>query len=471
MLAMETLLDTLRCGWVSTLVADNEEEEKNKDDKTWHQHVFAALKKWSEKANDGEKLVRHILVKVMAAPEDSSSFGFLRSIGDFLVRHRSVVIAFMAQRIDSQGQRRKDDDLFDRLRPELILKVMPDEMFCDDTEKIIWNLIYDRATCDVEFDPVRRLAAELLGRFPSCSSKMSTLISRDLSDGIRAVRVQLYAFCNACIIGEKRMMVKRDVVVSMYVVMCDVINTHSHTHTHTHTRYDSVLEILKLALCKHDDEYRKLQRGCIDTLACCVRIHFLYHTNEKHERTMKIEEISEVEEEDDDDNEISLLNHSLQLLLKSDEYNTPFRICVANAILTIQKMLLDSSKKKELERLARSCVVDIPRDIAEQNASLFGALLRLNFFACYHSKSAARMNATRLLIVSTISIQASSAPQVRLEGLKLLGVLLSSLESMPSDLPDGLLGKMTATLRSLANMDPDRTCRKLAENLVGLLRC
>ena len=177
------------------------------------------------------------------------------------------------------------------------------------------------------------------------------------------------------------------------------------------------------------------------------------------------------EEEDDDDNEISLLNHSLQLLLKSDEYNTPFRICVANAILTIQKMLLDSSKKKELERLARSCVVDIPRDIAEQNASLFGALLRLNFFACYHSKSAARMNATRLLIVSTISIQASSAPQVRLEGLKLLGVLLSSLESMPSDLPDGLLGKMTATLRSLANMDPDRTCRKLAENLVGLLRC
>ena len=236
MLAMETLLDTLRCGWISTLVVDNEEEEeeKDKDDKTWHQHVFAALKKWSEKANFcDDKFVRHILVKVMAAPEDSSSFGLLRSIGDFLVRHRSIVIAFMAQRIDSQGQRRKDDDLFDRLRPELILKVMPDEMFCDDTEKIIWNLIYDRATCDVEFDPVRRLAAELLGRFPSCSSKMSTLISRDLSDGIRAVRVQLYAFCNACIIGEKRMMVKRDVVVSMYVCVMSSILTDTHTHTHT----------------------------------------------------------------------------------------------------------------------------------------------------------------------------------------------------------------------------------------------
>ena len=304
---------------------------------------------------------------------------------------------------------------------------------------------------------VRRLAAELLSRFPSCSSKMSKMISTTLSDGIRAVRVQLYAFCNVCMIGEKRI-VERDVAVSMY---------------------DSVLEILKLALSKHDDEYRKLQRGCIDTLACCIRIYFLYHNDDDNDSvvTMKIEEISEEEEEEEDNDDkkndekgISLLNRSLQLLVKSETVDTPFRICVANAILTLQKMLSDSSKTKELERLARSCVVDIPRDIAEQNASLFGALLRLNFFACYHSKSAVRKNATRLLIVSTISIQASSAPQVRLEGLKLLGVLLSSLENMPSDLPDGLLGKMIASLRSVANMDPDQTCRKLAENLVGLIR-
>ena len=162
-LAMETLLDTLRCGWSSTLVAaaadEKMEGENNGNDNTWHQHVFNVLKKWSLEANDCEKLVRHILVKVMAAPEDSSSFGFLRSIGHFLVKHHSIVMMFMAQRMEAQGRRRKDDDLFDRLRPELILKVMPDEMFCDDSEKLIWNLIYDRAVCDVEFDAVRSVRA------------------------------------------------------------------------------------------------------------------------------------------------------------------------------------------------------------------------------------------------------------------------------------------------------------------------
>jgi len=242
------------------------------------------------------------------------------------------------------------------------------------------------------------------------------------------------------------------------------------THTQILHRYDSVLDILKNALSKHDDDYRKLQRGCIDTIACCLRVYFLYH-HHHHENDvvgsgLKIEEVLEVEDEKE---ETSILSRSMELLLKSKMYSTPFRICVANAILTLQKMLSDSSKTNELERLARSCVVDIPQSVAEQNASLFGALLRLNFFACYHSKSAAKANATRLLVVSTISIQASSAPQVRLEGLKLLGVILSSLEAMPTDLPDGILGKMVASIRSVANMDPNRTCRELAEKLVGLI--
>ena len=69
---------------------------------------------------------------------------------------------------------------------------------------------------DENLKQVRRLAAELLSLFPSCSSKMSKMISTTLSDGIRAVRVQLYAFCNVCMIGEKRI-VERDVAVSMYV--------------------------------------------------------------------------------------------------------------------------------------------------------------------------------------------------------------------------------------------------------------
>ena len=136
-------------------------------------------------------------------------------------------------------------------------------------------------------------------------------------------------------------------------------------------------------------------------------------------------------------------------------------------------MLSDLRKVNELQRLARSCIVQIPKFVAQQNASLFGALLRLNFFACYHSKSVARKNLNSLLITSTIAIQSSSAPQVRLEGLKLLGVVLSSLEGEEQHrldmLPDGFLGKMIASIKAVSNMDSDRTCRELAGKLVVFL--
>ena len=246
MLAMETLLDTLRCGWTSTIVDGDDVviSKQNKNDKTWHDRTLAALKKWSFTARD-EKLVRHILVKVMGAPEDSSSFGFLRSIGSFLSEHRKIVMTFILERMTLQGKRRDDDDLFDRLRPELILKVIPDDMFLEDENDFMWNLIYNRAVCDVEFDSVRRLAAELLGRFPTCSVKLRKMIRTDLSEGIRTVRVQLYAFCNACMIREKK--IQRDVVVLMYVYKIGVLflcycsmNTIWFEHTHTHTNITQV---------------------------------------------------------------------------------------------------------------------------------------------------------------------------------------------------------------------------------------
>eukprot|EP00940_MAST-03C_sp_MAST-3C-sp2_P003477 g3477.t1 len=474
--ALTALLDTMRHGWGgrSPDVAMNSE---------WHKHALRSVASWASKFDTFEreetarKISDVVILKALASPSDATVFAFIRALHPLFEteRTRSAVLLLLdrmrAQSTLDDVRGGSDDEmlrclLFARLNAVLILKSLPQAVF-DDVKisaPALCVRLLERANSNAEFDDVRRQAAEVLSRIApqvllsQIVDGMRRFSKSYVENGdvsaIRACRALVFAFCNCAIMR--------------------VVGTGSTLSTspkwwrpHIDTIFDALVALLKLSLqsirtdeTDAEDRY-KLQRGCIDAIASAI---------------LADEVLTERRRRNDGDTVVSRC-----LALAADTSSSAaIRVCATNAIMTVHKIMQSQSlDRAHFPSIARDVLrsVLVSRSSKNQSkkdddATLRAASLRLLFVMCYHCKDAATEHADRVFARSLSAVRdPAPASTVRIEGLKLLGALMGSVEGLfrPEVLPIGSFAQATATLQGISNMDADPQARKLASDILRLL--
>ncbi|MCE2054937.1 hypothetical protein HAX54_041674 [Datura stramonium] len=191
------LLDCLSKPSQNTDISDTADGVEGK--KTDIDRVLKLLPEWSKMVEDWKVMIGPLIDKLFAEPSNAVIVRFLSSISE----HLASAADFVFQRIISYSQREKDPDkgvypnydaaegqldLFNRLCPLLIVRLLPLQVFNDLNSYVLYDelptklathdneclgtqstecvagLLINRALSKFEFEDVRRLAAELCGR-------------------------------------------------------------------------------------------------------------------------------------------------------------------------------------------------------------------------------------------------------------------------------------------------------------------
>jgi len=336
--------------------------------------------------------------------------------------------------------------IFERLRPILVLKVLPLEAFQSADMKPVLieltQLLLIRIFQVYEFEEVRKLSAEIVARLPplmylaQVSSKLVDFLNER---NYVLAKVLLFALCNVALIHERKQSVEFYAIQLLPHLFAQLQMNPSNSQ-----------------------ELQKFQRGTIDFLAILMKLSII-HSSATTDTTTALPSLASSLVLDPSLS-ISSLDELLPLILRlirsvDLSWSLSFQICLVNVLITLPKMLPANLLGKLVDLSSNDLAATWKNKT--KDPIIRAAVVQVLFGVVYHMKTEAQKYSADLLQLATEAI-GDSHSEIRLNGLKLLGALMSAVEDLFVNSPSILMRVQTA-LQSIANIDSSTEARTLAE--------
>ncbi|GLT96071.1 hypothetical protein SLE2022_137200 [Rubroshorea leprosula] len=464
--------------------------------------VLKMIQDWSESVQDWKTLIGPLIDKMFAEPSNATIVRFLSHINEHLAENADEVLYRVL--LQMKGQKEIDassfsrwetrtcigDDflrmqqyLFERLCPLLIIRLLPLRVFNNLNSSVVYgrllhpgvtqeykdsNIIYDesivalilnRAFSKVEFEDVRKLAAELCGRIhphvllPIICSQLGHATG---SQDILKIKACLFSVCTSLVARG------RDSLI--HPVMLEI---------------QGALEMILLWPSSDGDEVSKAQHGCIDCLALMICAE-MQAPQSFSDCILKRDNIVSKSGDDASRNlvhryVINKLIHDKGEVIPSskssreiceigDTIFLSFRLCMANVLISACQKISDSGKKsfaqKVLPHLIRSVEVITCPEIR-------AACIQIMFSAVYHLKSAILPRSSDLLKIS-LKFLGNGSEKERMAGAKLMASLLASEDAILESISGELL-EAQSILSNISSTDPSLDLRQVCNKLLACI--
>ncbi|KAG5555648.1 hypothetical protein RHGRI_006336 [Rhododendron griersonianum] len=436
-------------------------------------------------------LVEPLIDKLFAEPSNAIIVKFLSYISEQLADAADVVFHRILLRTRQPDEWKSHDSeidnhvklahsLFDRLCPLLIIRLLPLRVFNNLNSSLMYGVLRDKGYFDIndpecvagillnrafnnlEFDDVRKLAAELSGRIHP--QVLFPIIASQLEDAandreILKIKACLFALCTSFVIRG------RDSIV--HPAMLEIRNT---------------IETILLWPSLDGDEVSKAQHGCIDCLALmiCTELQdpelFRDLTTKKsslvrtpswsRDAAMRNSVLScVINQLTNDKIQVSSAKRGNEGCSYESSMSLSFRMCMANVLISACQKMPNSGKKpfarKVLPHLIQSAEMIMESEIR-------AAFVQVFFSAVYHLKSAVLPYASDLLKVSLKSLTDGSDKE-KVAGAKLMASLMASEAAILESIAGGLLDARTILSSILSSLDTSPEVRQVCNQLLACL--
>ncbi|XP_030518684.2 uncharacterized protein LOC115732156 [Rhodamnia argentea] len=452
--------------------------------------VLRLTPEWSDSVEDWKTLVGSLIDKMFSEPSNAVLVRFLSYISEHLADAKDMVLHHIL--LCMQGQKEVDKSLlalrdtsnsasydaermqkslFERLSPLLILRILPLRVFDDLNSSILYGqllnqdsvhanagagiiddgcvaaLLLKRAFSNIEFEDVRKLAAELCGRlYPLV---LLPIIRFHLEDAachqdILKIKACLFSVCTSLVVRG------RD--PSFDPVMLEIIKF--------------LEEVLRWPSLDGDD-VSKAQHGCIDCLALmiCGELQSPESFSDFDLRKItfsrgKGKTVS-----------CSVLSHVICQLIANEVESTsgfsneppvlPFRLCMANVLISVCQKTAEGGKKSFSQKAIPVLIHSIE---AIRDAEIRAACIQVLFSAVYHLKSAVLPYSSDLLKLSLKYLEEGTEKE-RMAAAKLVASLMASEDAILVSISGGLV-EARSVLLTLSRSDPSKVVRETCKKLV-----
>ncbi|XP_020879754.1 uncharacterized protein LOC9314231 isoform X1 [Arabidopsis lyrata subsp. lyrata] len=459
--------------------------------------VLKMIPEWAKSVQNWDSLIGPLLDKMFLEPSNAIIVRFLSCISEYLADTSDLVLPHVLSHMkklnkvdesfisrsdtkSSVDKAKSEKSLFDHLCPLLILRLLPQRVFDDIDSSTIYGkflsgdsvndyqdikfedcqciaaFILERAFSKFEFEEVRKLSAELCGRlhpqvlFPTVLLQLEK--ATELQDSLK-IKACLFSICTSLVVR----------------------GWESFSHSVT-PKIRKVLENI-LLWPSVEDEISKVQHGCIDCLALmiCAELQDL-----KSLKTSGGEQMRTTEEDASgvDASGNSVLDYTIHCLVE-DRSNCssipklstgenplpiPFRLCMANVIISACQKIPESTKKtfarKALPPLVHSLkVISVPEVRA--------ACIQVLFSAMYYLKSTLLPVSSDLLKLSLRFLEQGSEKE-KLAGAKLMASLMASEDMILENISEGLL-EARSVLSKASLSDPSQDVREVCAKLLACI--
>lgn len=458
--------------------------------------VLKLIPEWARSVQNWNSLIGPLLDKMFLEPSNAIMVRFLSCISESLADTSDLVLPHVLSHMKKQNKvdasfisrsdtkssvdkTKSEKSLFDHLCPLLILRLLPQRVFDDIDSSTIYGkflsgdsvndyqdikfedcqciatFILERAFSKFEFEEVRKLSAELCGRlhpqvlFPTVLLQLEK--ATEIQDSLK-IKACLFSICTSLMVRGWESL--------------------SHRVT---PKIRKVLENI-LLWPSVEDEISKVQHGCIDCLALmiCAELQHL-----KSSKTSGGEKIRSTGKDtsgysvldytihcliEDRSNCSSIPKLSTDILTCENPLPIPFRLCMANVIISACQKNPESSKKtfarKALPPLIHSLkVISVPEVRA--------ACIQVLFSATYHLKSTLLPVSSDLLKLSLRFLEQGSEKE-KLAGAKLMASLMASEDVILENISEGLL-EARSVLSKASLSDPSRDVREVCAKLLACI--
>ncbi|EFH52684.1 binding protein [Arabidopsis lyrata subsp. lyrata] len=454
--------------------------------------VLKMIPEWAKSVQNWDSLIGPLLDKMFLEPSNAIIVRFLSCISEYLADTSDLVLPHVLSHMkklnkvdesfisrsdtkSSVDKAKSEKSLFDHLCPLLILRLLPQRVFDDIDSSTIYGkflsgdsvndyqdikfedcqciaaFILERAFSKFEFEEVRKLSAELCGRlhpqvlFPTVLLQLEK--ATELQDSLK-IKACLFSICTSLVVR----------------------GWESFSHSVT-PKIRKVLENI-LLWPSVEDEISKVQHGCIDCLALmiCAELQDL-----KSLKTSGGEQMRTTEEDASGNSVLDYTIHCLvedrsncssipKLSTGENPLPIPFRLCMANVIISACQKIPESTKKtfarKALPPLVHSLkVISVPEVRA--------ACIQVLFSAMYYLKSTLLPVSSDLLKLSLRFLEQGSEKE-KLAGAKLMASLMASEDMILENISEGLL-EARSVLSKASLSDPSQDVREVCAKLLACI--
>eukprot|EP00249_Psilotum_nudum_P023153 c28762_g1_i1 orf=79-3576(+) len=463
-------------------------------------HIMRLIPAWASKVEDWEHVIEILLNRMFADPSNAVMPRFLSEISAHLSKRAQIVFCYLHAYMAKQQwltdesltlkeetwkpSRRLDNMLFERLSPLLVLKVLPLSAFSDAScrdlygglatmmndyscsgnilsaaldDKCITTLLLDRACGLMEFEDVRKLSAELMGRL--LPSVMLPIITMQLEGAVKKrdtlrLKACLFAICTSLWLWRAE---------SLY-------------HSAMACVQSLLIQILLWPCSAADEETAKAQHGCIDCFAMMICVEISSSTTGNSQMGKKSGPIIlfVIRCVTGQQSDLQLNGEKGENLL--DEMfrdgaghvrgtHESFRLCMANVLISVNQKI----STRERPSYASQTIPPIIKFIQGSTESkMKAACLQVLFTGVYHFKDAVCPFAVDLLNLSVTILRSKESSEERIAAARLFASLLACEEATLSELTPYLLDAKIV-LASVSTMDASPELRTLCEQLLNCL--
>ncbi|XP_070052827.1 uncharacterized protein [Nicotiana tomentosiformis] len=455
--------------------------------------VLKLLPEWSKIVEDWKVMIGPLIDKLFAEPSNAVIVRFL----SFISEHLASAADFVFQQIISYTRRQKDLDegahpnydaaerqldLFNRLCPLLIVRLLPLRVFDDlnsyafydelptklathddeclgtQSTECVAGLLINRALSNSEFEDVRRLAAELCGRIhPKVLIPIMSYQLKNASNSKDLLKIKacLFSTCTSLLVRGTDAYAHPDVL-----------------------QIRKAIETVLLWPSVDGDDISKAQHGCIDCLALmlCTELQATKAVKNSTSSEASFEQnIVSLGDSVAKGSVCSYVIHHLVcdedtiISLKLDRDEVPkahisFRLCMANVLISACQKVPRASKKPFVSKILPRILHSI-KEIADSEVR--SACIQVFFSMVYHLKSLVLPYSSDLLKASIKSLREGSEKE-RIAGAKLLASLMASEEAVLQNISGGLL-EARALLQDICSSEPSLDVRKMCQRLLVCL--
>ncbi|KAJ7535726.1 hypothetical protein O6H91_12G043800 [Diphasiastrum complanatum] len=519
--------------------------------------IMHLVPKWAASVRDWDSVISFILDKMFGEPSNPVIPKFLSKISSHLADNTNVVYDIIFRVLKEQpvmlegyiGHGGVDDtsksldgtlanDLFQRLSPLLVLKVLPlrayDDMQCQilydssmldcvSTESTsIASILVNRMCALLEFEDVRKLSAELVGRLlpqvmlPQILEHLKGAISN--IDTLRA-KACIFALCNSLTLREES--VKHPLMKIIQELLCSVFlwtnaNNSQEVEKTQHGCIDCFALMIRAELvfassrnsilphnadlrCQMDFQMSVLSKVLNSLLGCNDMIFFPERFTSSSPQTdfswtsqcstaqqnieggklllekskldgnewkMKcrppegfVDTVMEIKEV------TKLTDSSVDAKEQHSVVPIALRVCMANILISACSKIPPSTHQL-FSVMVLPPIVNYAQDA--KDSYLRAACLQVLFTSVYHLKSATVISSSPDLIrLSVTSLRGQGIPEERINAAKLLAALLATEEALEEIKPH--LMDVQLALTNISHLDPSAELRAMCDKLLSCM--
>ncbi|CAA7060609.1 unnamed protein product [Microthlaspi erraticum] len=437
--------------------------------------VLKLIPEWARSVQNWSSLIGPLLDKMFFEPSNAIMVKFLSCISEHLADTSDMVLLHVLSRVKEQNKK-LENSLFDHLCPLLILRLLPQRVFDNIDSSSIYGtflsgdsvneyqdikfedcqciaaFLLERAFSKLEFEEVRKLAAELCGRlhpqvlFPTVLLHLEK--ATELQDSLK-IKACLFSICTSLVVRG--------------------------WESFSHSAIPKIRKVLENILLwpSDENEISKVQHGCIDCLALMICAELQHLESSKASKGEKIRTTVKKDTSGVDASSNSVLDYTIHCLIEDGSEHSigekrlpvQFRLCMANVLISATQKVPESAKKtfaqKSIPLLVRSLkVISAPEVRA--------ACIQVLFSAKYHFKSTILLPYSSDLLKLALRFLEQGSDKEKLAGAKLMASLMASEEAILESISEGLL-EARSVLSKASLSDPSPHVREVCAKLLACL--